>query len=198
MFDGKSLCTDCTVLSSRMSLEFEDGTVAGPEKGVYIHHLYAFDVSKEGVVTSLPCDFETVNKTAAAAFDPMIPISPFAVQGEDNGDTAILYTTSDGKFDSGFYIGPNDKFLLNSDLVNYNADAKKVYITMDIEYVPGKTGLDAYPNLLSVVGCKIGEPKISKTGPAETLSRKFPVLVDGSILWTSMKSNLFQTHADDV
>jgi hypothetical protein len=184
MFDGKSLCTDCTVLSTRMGLEFEDGSLASPEKGVYVHHLYAFDVSKAGVVTSLPCDFETVNKTGPP-FDPMIPISPFAVQGEDNGDAAILYTTTDGKFDSGFYIGANDKFLINSDLVNYNAEAKQVYLTIDFEYVPGKAGLDAFPNLLSVVGCKFSEPKISTAGPAETMSRKFPILVDGSILWSS-------------
>src|SRR4051794_1520176 len=83
MFQGSSICTDCTVLSVRMGLEFEDGTVAGPDKGVYVHHLYAFDMTKPGVVTSLPCDFETVQKKA---FDPMIPFSPFAVQGEDNGD----------------------------------------------------------------------------------------------------------------
>jgi hypothetical protein len=189
MIDGESLCTDCTVLSTRMGLEFEDGTVAGPEKGVYVHHLYAFDVSKKGIITSLPCDFDNVNKTAGATFDPMIPIAPFAVQGEDNGDSAILYTTQDGSFDSGFYVGRNDKFLLNSDLVNYNADTKKVYITMDVEYMPGRVGQDAFPNLLSVVGCKLSEPKISTTGPAETVSRKFPITVDGSILWTSKWSD---------
>jgi hypothetical protein len=185
MFEGKSMCTDCTVLSARMGLEFEDGTVAGPEKGVYVHHLYAFDVTKEGVVTSLPCDFETVKPVP---FDPMIPFAPFAVQGEDNGDSAIIYTADNGTFDSGFYIGPNDQFLLNSDLVNYNDDAKNVFVTMDIEFVPGKVGLEAFPNLLSVVGCKLLEPKISKTGPTETMSRKFPILIDGYILWTSKGS----------
>jgi hypothetical protein len=116
----------------------------------------------------------------------MIPFAPFAVQGEDNGDSAIIYTATNGTFNSGFYIGPNDQFLINSDLVNYNAEAKDVYVTMDIEYVPGKVGLEAFPNLLSVVGCKMLEPKISKTGPTETMSRKFPILIDGYILWTSM------------
>jgi hypothetical protein len=186
MFDGKSICTDCTVLSARMGLEFADGTVAGPEKGVYVHHLYAFDVTKEGIVTSLPCDFETVRPVP---FDPMIPFAPFAVQGEDNGDSAIIYTAANGTFNSGFYIGPNDQFLINSDLVNYNADSKEVYVTMDIEFVPGKVGLEAFPNLLSVVGCKMLEPKISKTGPTETVSRKFPILIDGYILWTRKCSN---------
>lgn len=168
-------------------MEFEDGTPADPEKGVYAHHILAIDLSRPGVITSLPCDFDTVNKTIP--FDPMLPVAFFAVQGEDNGDLTTYYTPKDGKFDSGFHIGANDKFLINLDLVNYNVDNKQVFVTMDIEYMEGKHGLDSQPNLLNVVGCKLNEPKISTEGPAETASRKFPILVDGSILWISVYLN---------
>jgi hypothetical protein len=182
MFDASSICGECTALSTRIGMELEDGTPADPAHGIYIHHIAAIDVSREGVVTSLPCDFDTIKNST---FDPMVPFAPFAVQGEDNGDAAILYTAQDGTFDSGFHVGAKDRFILNTDLVNYNTEDKKIFITLDVEYVDGKVGLDAQPNLMNVVGCKLAEPKISTTGPTETISRKFPILVDGSIIWMS-------------
>jgi len=63
-----------------------------------------------------------------------------------------------------------------------NEESKKIYITIDFEWVEGHVGADSVPNLLSVTGCKLLEPKISTAGPAETASQVFPVLVDGTII----------------
>jgi hypothetical protein len=93
-----------------------------------------------------------------------------------------MFTSRDGKYNSGFQIGTNDKFLLQSDLVNYNNDAKEIYFTMDFEFEDGHVGEEAAPNLLSVTGCKLLEPKISSDGPADTVSQVFPILVDGTII----------------
>jgi hypothetical protein len=43
-------------------------------------------------------------------------------------------------------------------------------------------GEDATPNLLSVTGCRMAAPKTDPNGPAVTQSKKFPVLVDGTII----------------
>jgi hypothetical protein len=184
MFEAKSLCTNCTVLSGRTGLEFEDGSPADPAHGVYIHHILSFDISRTGVLTALPCDFDTFNLTETP-INPITPGAQFLGQGEDNGDAAVLFTTRDGSYESGFQIGKNDKFLLQSDLVHYNEEDKKIFVTFDFEYVEGHVGVDAAPNLLSVVGCKLLEPKIDAAGPAVTNSKNFPILVDGTIIGIS-------------
>jgi hypothetical protein len=179
--DANSFCSNCTVLSGQTGLEFEDGTPADPAHGVYIHHILSADISREGRLTVLPCDFEKFNY----AENPISPVTPgagFVGQGEDNGDSAIMFTSRDGKFDSGFQIGAKDKFIVQSDLVNYNNKSVDVYLTFDLEYVDGQVGMEAAPNLLSVTGCKLAEPKVSKEGPAETKSQSFPVLVDGTLI----------------
>jgi hypothetical protein len=179
--DAQSFCTNCTVLAGQTGLEFEDGTPADPAHGVYIHHILSADISREGRLTVLPCDFEKVNY-AANPISPVTPGAAFVGQGEDNGDSAIMFTTRDGKFDSGFQIGMKDKFIVESDLVNYNNKTVEVYLTMDLEYEEGQRGVEAAPNLLSVTGCKLAEPKVSRQGPVETASQEFPVLVDGTLI----------------
>jgi hypothetical protein len=44
------------------------------------------------------------------------------------------------------------------------------------------SGKDAAPNLLSVTGCKIAAPKTNQSGVSTTISKKFPILVDGTII----------------
>jgi hypothetical protein len=181
LYSASSLCTNCTVLAGKTGLEFEDGSPADPTRGVYIHHLISVDISRAGYLTALPCDFSSYN-LSSNPISPIIPGAPFIGQGEDNGDSAIMFTSRDGTYDSGFKIGMADRFIIQSDMVNYNDDTKQVYITIDFEYVDGHVGEDVAPNLLSVTGCKLLEPKISASGPAETESQVFPILVDGTII----------------
>jgi hypothetical protein len=84
------------------------------------------------------CDMDVVN-TNISARNPY-PGAGFIGQGEDNGDSAIMFTSADGKYNSGFHVGTADKFLLNADLVNYNNVTKEVYLTFDIEYIDGVVG----------------------------------------------------------
>jgi hypothetical protein len=187
LIDAASLCANCTVLAGQTGLEFEDGSPADPAHGVYIHHILSADISREGRLTVLPCDFASFNYSETP-INPVMPGAAFIGQGEDNGDSAIMFTSRDGKYDSGFQVGTKDKFTFWADLVNYNEKAVDIYLTFDIEYVEGHTGVEAAPNLLSVTGCKLAEPKISKEGPAETVSQVFPILVDGTLV--SMKGHM--------
>jgi hypothetical protein len=63
-----------------------------------------------------------------------------------------LFTTPDGKFDSGFYLHPNDKMLMAAELVSYRHEPQPIYIQVDFEWIPGKVGKEAVTGLSSVTG----------------------------------------------
>lgn len=175
------ICDDkCTILAGQTGLMSEDGKPLGAEQGMYIHHILSADYSKPMTMPVLPCDSADVNKPAIP--NMIFPGSGFMGQGEDNGDSAILFTSKNGSFDSGFHATKNDKFIVQSDIVNYSNETRKVFLTFDLEYLDGIHGQDATPNLLSVTGCKIAAPKVNATGVATTTSQKFPVTVNGTIV----------------
>lgn len=187
-FPAQSLCTNCTILAGASSLEFEDGSPADPDHGVYIHHILSADITRWGTTTILPCDVPDKDVDTIAKTFKMLAPSAFLGRAEDNGRDTVLFTSRDGNFNSGFHLTDKNTFLLQTDFVNYNNDTKKVFVTFDIEYVDGITGQEASTNLLSVVGCGAGEPKVNMTGVAVTESKKFPILMDGTIIALSMFS----------
>jgi hypothetical protein len=65
----------------------------------------------------------------------------FIGQGEDDGDTGILFTSPDGSFKSGFQMGPQHKLLVQSDFMNYSNTTKDIYMTVDLEYLDGHVGM---------------------------------------------------------
>jgi hypothetical protein len=165
-----------------------------PTTGVYVHHVISYDLSKPA---NLPI-------TKCGAGQPAQRISlgaEFLAQGEDSSAQAgILFTSADGKYESGFYLGADDKIMNQVDLVNYNKDARKVFVNYEIEYVEGKVGVDAAATLMSVTGCRnMGEQhsehgggpppqsaiKLNQTGIAVTESPKFAILDNGKIVSAS-------------
>jgi len=127
--------------------------------------------------------------------------SEFLAQGDDSASGGqIFFTSEDGKYNSGFFVGATDKIMNQVDLVNYNADTKNVYVNYEIEYVDGHVGSDASAVLMSVVGCQdtsgvknehaehgMSMPgiKLNKTGIAITESPHFPISKDGKIVAAS-------------
>jgi hypothetical protein len=140
MIEGNTLCNGCTLLSTRGGLEFEDGSDADPSKGVFIHHISIADVSRSGPWTVLPCDYPKWNFTADP-ISPTIPFTTFSGFGEDqrNG-SPMLYTTEDGKYDSGFHLLPTSVLALQMELVNYSNVTKDLYTTIEYEYEDGIHG----------------------------------------------------------
>jgi hypothetical protein len=102
--------------------------------------------------------------------------------GEDNGHKPYLYVTSDGKSNTGYWIDQNDKFVANVQLVNYNSQPKKVYITYDLEWVPGKVGQNTKGVLISISQCSGRSIKLSQTGPTNSTSGKFTFTESGNII----------------
>jgi hypothetical protein len=186
---SEGLCTNCTVLAGKTMITFEDGSEAGPRQGVYVHHVVNRDITKP---PNLPVSKCGPGQTPQDGFQSLA--AEFLAQGDDQQNLdAILFTSKDGKFNSGYFVGP-DMVLLNLiDLVNYNAESKKVYVTFDIEYVNGHVGSDAAATLMSVTGCNNavsespGSPsiKLDKNGIAITESPRFAVTRDSKIVAAS-------------
>lgn len=147
IFKSGSMCTDCTVLGGKMTVVFENGSRADVERGVYLHHAISidFDKQQQGWVTPCPKNgsvADTVTKQSVGGI----------FIGGAVDDFTQLYTTPDGKFQSGYYVGKND-FAMQAEMINYRKEEQKVYMQIDLEYVPGKQGGEAQQSVLSAVGC---------------------------------------------
>jgi hypothetical protein len=185
---------DCTILSARLGLTYEDGSEASPETGVYIHHVLSFSPSRPAQNAIGLCDVDDPKKDIGfinKLVGGYLPFSPFTGRGEDGGPVSAIFTTEDGKYDSGFHLGAKDYIIVQSDLVNYRNYTQNVYLTWDYQYVPGIQGEAAIATLLSVTGCLlILPPKINETGPAVTNSRKVHICITCFVLLNWVQSLL--------
>jgi hypothetical protein len=80
-------------------------------------------------------------------------ISQLFGSGDDGHATS--YHSSDPSLKTGFYIGKNDVFTHMSEFINYKPFPQKVFITADIEFVPGRPSnyADAQMGAVSALGC---------------------------------------------
>jgi hypothetical protein len=54
---------------------------------------------------------------------------------ESNEDGIWMFTTQDGRLNSGWYRSPSASMLATGELVNYRNSTKRIYMDLDIEYV---------------------------------------------------------------
>jgi hypothetical protein len=87
----------------------------------------------------------------------------FIDRGEDSGQTDTVFTTVDGKFNSGYHITAKPTITVTYDFVNYKNTPHQLYLELEYEYVDGIVGRDAGHTLKTVPSLT---PKISQTGPA--------------------------------
>lgn len=73
--------------------------------------------------------------------------------GTGNDEAGVSYTNAASNLKGGFYL-KDDYMGLQVDVVNYDKTPKKIFVTFDVEYLPGKTGPDAASVLLSLTGCR--------------------------------------------
>lgn len=100
--------------------------------------------------------------------------------GTGNDEAGVSYTNVGSNLKGGFYL--KDDFMgLQVDVVNYDKTPKKIYVTFDVEYVPGKTGPDATSVLLSLTGCR--SPAFMLVDKEVVMeSDSFAVFEDGRII----------------
>lgn len=170
--------TGCTVYGGRIGIAFADGTPAGPASGVYIHHVLTSDITKGPSAFLTSCG----GTRPGMSINGMGIGSGFLGGGEDSGDLKVIYTRLDGTSDSGFWIGPDDSFLVNVALVNYNNEKKDVVLTYDTEWKAGLQGTDAKGMLIAVDSCRGARLKTSLDGPTTTNGGDFTVMEDGAII----------------
>jgi len=163
---SRGMCGNCTLLSGRLLLRYKDGSPALPSNGVYIHHFLSFDIAKP---RKNPIEGGVLGG---------VPFAEFVNSGQDSGDSDTLFTSPDGKYNSGFHL-TRPRLLIQYDIVNYNPTAKDIYIDVEIEYVDGIQGKDAGQILKGVNGT----PNLSTSGPAVTNSTKYRVTADSTIIW---------------
>ncbi|KAF2400595.1 hypothetical protein EJ06DRAFT_397833 [Trichodelitschia bisporula] len=178
----KGFCNEnapCTVYAGKVGVQFEDGTKADPSKGVYIHHVLTTDTTKKTESWLSSCDNPT---RPGSSVSSMGSGTGFVGTGEDSGDVPVLYTSRDGKANAGYHVGQGDAFMAMVELVNYNKEAKQVYITYDLEWTPRGQEVNSKGMLISISQCKGKAIKTSNAGPTNTTSGKWTVREDGNIL----------------
>jgi hypothetical protein len=146
VFGGQTigLPKDATLLFQNTTLQYEDGRIADSSSGVYNHHVLSINPMKRAP-TVFACP--GYNSSLGLASIPIAAI-------EDVGYS--MYTTSDWKFNSGYYIGKSDRFMTAGEVVNYSDEQKSIYLVSELEYVPGKPEglMDVSIQLLGVNHCE--------------------------------------------
>jgi hypothetical protein len=182
---------DCTIISGMVGLQFEDGTPADVSKGVYIHHILASNTNKrvEPFVSSCDTsgDVQTIRRPAPVA-------AGFVGGSDDNINDPTVYGTRDGSIEGGYWLGKGESLAVTADLVNLEKKEKTVYVTYDLEYVPGHVGADALGSLISVTGCGGRRIATPASGPANTTSGKFRFFRNGHLVNGSMYIRLSSAY----
>ena len=137
---GADFPRDVTLLQTFSNVFDESGKKIDVKDGLYNHHNVFFDFSASAP-TMVGCE-------GKAAVGKTITTSIFMAGATEEGNTR--FTSVDGKFNSGFYLGKDDKINMGIDVVNYNNVSRTVYVEADMEYVPGQMK-DALPSAQQVI-----------------------------------------------
>jgi hypothetical protein len=119
---------DVTAVQMTSMYVLKDGTPATfGNSGLFSHHLVAVDYTKKP---------PTIAKCPNGV--PVEPqrVSMIAGSAEDRGDG--IFSTLDGQFPSGYYIGKKDQIAMWMDMVNYRNESQDVYAQHDLHYIEGK------------------------------------------------------------
>ena len=135
---------DITILSANASVVYKDETVIDKNNGLYNHHLLIIDTSK-GAPTIAVCP-------SGRGVQPP-GMSMISGSSEDKG--GAFFSTKDGQFNSGYYLGKTDRIVMSGDIVNYTNDTREVYSLLDLQYIEGKPTdyMEAVTQLWSVGQC---------------------------------------------
>lgn len=96
------------------------------DDGLYNHHIVWYDQSKTNP------SFVSCNGKRARS----MPMSIFMGSGSEETDG--MYNHGGGAVKSGYYIGKKDVINFGMDIVNYHDRERTVYMSNEIEYIPGK------------------------------------------------------------
>jgi hypothetical protein len=140
---------DSYILRTNLTLQYEDGTLATVANDVYNHHVQIFDIGKT-----------TEQLIQCGKIDPSKPRNGMKLRGSYFGGSASdgapsLFSTPDGMFNSGYFLGKQSKVIMSAELVNYAKEPKTVFAVTEIDYLPGDTlgMMDTSVGIMSVNQC---------------------------------------------
>jgi hypothetical protein len=115
-------------------------------------------------------------------------MSIFSGSSEDKG--GAFYTVPKDKvdFNSGYYIGKDDKILMLGDIVNYTDEDKEIYTVTDLQHIEGRPPgtLDSITQLWSINLCDgimgfLNPPKLDG-GKFSIKSQEMKIQQDGYLI----------------
>lgn len=93
----------------------------------YIHHTVLMDMDSTKHASGGFC----VGERALS-----MPGGEFIGWGQESNEDGIwMFTTQDGRLNSGWFRSPSASMLATGELVNYRNSTKRIYMDLDIEYV---------------------------------------------------------------
>jgi hypothetical protein len=149
-------CSDCTVLRIKADMVYADGTRMDISNGVYLHHAVSFGLAWREHANWLnlcPID-KYIKDDSYFASLPGIFKDPFTIFGNAAVDQFQQWYGSPKEEapKAGYYISPDDVFMMQSEMINYSKEEKKVYMEFDYEYLPGRVGRESTFTILSTLG----------------------------------------------
>jgi hypothetical protein len=179
-FSAEGICTNCTILAAKADVTVENGTRADIDDGVYVHHILAFDISKKAPDFANYCPRNGKN-VMMNAFSGFSKLPPLFLAGAAN-EYWVWYTSPNGKENSGYHISPKGgNFAVQSEIVNYKDTPQQVYLTFDLEFLPGEVGRDSLFTMLVVTGCDSAGYRSPELQNNMT-SGEWPVRSDGKLI----------------
>jgi hypothetical protein len=161
MMANSGFCTDCTVLAAQVDIVFDNGTRADIVNGVYLHHLVAGMMGNTtGKGSGSWIDMCPKPKGGAKSSGLAGLLSGLGGSVSLGGsfvggavDQFIDYFTDvHGTINSGYFIPKNNRMFLSGEVINYLPVPQNVFVQLDIEWVPGKQGVDAIKTPINVEG----------------------------------------------
>jgi hypothetical protein len=143
------------------------------------------------------CDYNYAPRDLLAIKAPKGTQARFVGVSDDNGNEPIRYGTKDGVVEGGYWISKGEGFTAMVDLVNLDRQEKTVYLTYDLEFLPGHQGTDAQGSLISVTGCARRKIAASPTAPSNTSSNYFKFFRSGTLI-NGSKSTFHCKHTQSL
>ncbi|KAE8444238.1 hypothetical protein EG329_000738 [Mollisiaceae sp. DMI_Dod_QoI] len=152
-------CSDCLITFMLAGLEYEDGSYANANTGMWLHHVVLLNLAQK---------------------DTVCPSHPERIFASGNERTPINICAN-GTQKAGYHLTSSASLLIAPELMNTSPHPRSVYITLTYEYIPSPSPLSFSPIKLiwlDIGGCGSSEyslppdsePAFSITSPAWSAS----------------------------
>jgi hypothetical protein len=176
--NAKKPCDDrCTILDLFADLEFADGKAASNKDGAWFHHAVLLN-SGPGVVEP------NCGKGA---------VENLFMSGNEKSRGGFALPGSNIK--SGYSIGPQNKFILTTELMNLKKEDQWVWMTITYDYLPGphddfkqgKTVWQSIGPIRNTCGSATPQPNWGPSNLTVTQQPKFRQFAEHSGYWVAPK-----------